>query len=378
MWHFLVSRWSGVKVLEFGIGIPPRLKKLFRDKKGTEWTLNWLPIGGFVRLKWEDSTSLESKAKDALPMAKWWKQVLILLAGVTMNFLLSGLIFGVMFFLGTSPLHIQIREFEPHSLLSRVGHGTQLIPIFDTLEQAESSGILQKLSGVSVNPIPGSIAEKWGIKNGDVLTAINGEIITKPDDVLRILWTGQPSYILQILRGGDEVESTVQPLNGKIGVFVTPNVRLIEYKYPLPKSLLYGMREVYYQIGFSFRTFGAILVTSFSDTATQAEKKEVRNGIGGPVAIGKVFVGMVQNGVDTRAVLVMVAMISLSLWVFNLLPLPALDGGRCLLVIVNQGIHVIAPKFKISPRIEQVIHSLGFMLLIVASILVTWKDIFSK
>lgn len=49
--HFLVARWSGVKVLEFGIGIPPRLKKLFRDKKGTEWTLNWLPIGGFVRLK---------------------------------------------------------------------------------------------------------------------------------------------------------------------------------------------------------------------------------------------------------------------------------------------------------------------------------------
>jgi regulator of sigma E protease len=51
MGHFLVARWSGVKVLEFGIGIPPRLKKIFRDKKGTEWTLNWLPIGGFVRLK---------------------------------------------------------------------------------------------------------------------------------------------------------------------------------------------------------------------------------------------------------------------------------------------------------------------------------------
>ncbi len=49
--HFMVARWSGVKVLEFGIGIPPRLKKIFRDKKGTEWTLNWLPIGGFVRLK---------------------------------------------------------------------------------------------------------------------------------------------------------------------------------------------------------------------------------------------------------------------------------------------------------------------------------------
>lgn len=73
------------------------------------------------------------------------------------------------------------------------------------------------------------------------------------------------------------------------------------------------MSEVYHQIGFSFRTFGAIIVTSFSDTATQAEKKEVKNGIGGPVAIGKVFVDMVRNGVDVRAVLVMIAMISLSL-----------------------------------------------------------------
>jgi len=138
------------------------------------------------------------------------------------------------------------------------------------------------------------------------------------------------------------------------------------------------MREVYQQIAFSFRTFGTIIVTSFSDTATQAQKKEVKNGIGGPVAIGKMFVGMVENGVDLRAVLVMIAMISLSLGVFNLIPFPALDGGRCLLVLVNQGILIVAPKFKISPRIEQVVHSLGFALLIVASILVTWKDIFSK
>jgi regulator of sigma E protease len=144
MGHFLIARWSGVKVLEFGIGIPPRLKRIFRDKKGTEWTFNWFPIGGFVRLKGEDSTSLESKAKDAVPMAKWWKQVLILLAGVTMNFLLAGVIFGMLFSLGTSPIHVQIREFEPHSLISRLDHGTQLIPIFDTVAQAEIAGVLER------------------------------------------------------------------------------------------------------------------------------------------------------------------------------------------------------------------------------------------
>ncbi len=87
---------------------------------------------------------------------------------------------------------------------------------------------------------------------------------------------------------------------------------------------------------------------------------------------------MVKNSVDIRAVLVMIAMISLSLGVFNLLPLPALDGGRCLLVIVNRCIRIIHPKFQISPRIEQIIHSVGFALLLLASILVTWKDIFSK
>ena len=94
---------------------------------------------------------------------------------------------------------------------------------------------------------------------------------------------------------------------------MTPNIELITYKYSLPRSLAAGALEVYHQIGFSVRTFGAIIVTSFSDTATQAEKKEVKNGIGGPIAIGKVFVNMVGNGIDIRAVLVMVAMISLSL-----------------------------------------------------------------
>lgn len=86
--------------------------------------------------------------------------------------------------------------------------------------------------------------------------------------------------------------------------------------------------------------------------------------------------GIADHGVALRAIVIMTAMISLSLGVFNLLPFPALDGGRCLLVLVNQGIHVVNPRFKISPKIEQMIHSIGFMILIFVSILITWKDIF--
>lgn len=160
MGHFLVARWSGVKVHEFGIGIPPRLKRIFRDKHGTSWTLNWLPLGGFVRLKGEDIASPESREKDALPMALWWKQVAILLAGVTMNFFLTAFVFSLLFYRGTEPLTLQIREFSPNSLLSHVGSGTQLIPIFDTLDEAQKAGIVQESPGVLLDPIPGSVAEK--------------------------------------------------------------------------------------------------------------------------------------------------------------------------------------------------------------------------
>lgn len=156
--HFLVARLSGVKVDEFGIGIPPRLLRIFRDRHGTEWTLNWFPLGGFVRLKGENFDDPGSRARDSLSQAAWWKQVCILLAGVTMNFILAGCLFGVLFFQGTEPLTVHIRELAPHSLLSRVGSGTQLIPIFETVAEAEQAGVLKRAPGVVLDPLPDSIA----------------------------------------------------------------------------------------------------------------------------------------------------------------------------------------------------------------------------
>jgi regulator of sigma E protease len=374
--HFVVARWSGVKVHEFGLGIPPRLLRLFRDKRWTEWTLNWFPLGGFVRLKWENFDDPESREKDALPQVPWWKQVAILLAGVIMNFLLAACLFATLFYQGTEPLTVHIRELAPNSLLSHVGNWTQLIPIFDTLEAAQKSGIVTRVPGVVLDPLPSSIAEKSGILPGDILLSINNVPLGNPSDIPTLLDQMTWPLKFEILRWSDFITLSISPLSGKIGAYIAPNILLQQYKYGFFSSLLYGAEEVYHQIGFSFRTFGAIIRTSFSDTASREQKQEATAGIGGPVAIGRVFVGLADYGVELRSVIVLTAMISLSLGVFNLLPFPALDGGRCLLVIVNQAIHVINPKFKISPRIEQMIHSLGFIILILASILVTWKDIF--
>lgn len=207
---------------------------------------------------------------------------------------------------------------------------------------------------------------------------MNGENILDPDEIQERLKQISAPLQLHLLRGEKEIDISLTPREGRIGVYLAPNVTLKRYQYSLLSSLEHGMREVYHQIGFSFRTFGAIIRTSFSDAATHEEKQEATAGIGGPVAIGRVFVGLADYGIEIRSIIILTAMISLSLGVFNLLPFPALDGGRCLIVIVNQMIHIFNPRFKISPRIEQMIHSIGFMILILASILITWKDIFTN
>jgi len=226
-----------------------------------------------------------------------------------------------------------------------------------------------------LDPLPGSIAAQSGLQRGDVLIAINDVLITTTQEIQPKLALPGP-LLMRILRAGQEIQISITPVEGKIGAYIAPHILLKNYQYAPVQAFFYGMKEVYHQIGFSFRTFGAIIRTSFSDTASREEKQEATAGIGGPVAIGRVFVGLADYGVQLRSVIILTAMISLSLGVFNLLPFPALDGGRCLLVIVNQAIHVVNPRFKISPRIEQMIHSLGFIILILASILVTWKDIF--
>lgn len=375
--HFSTARWSGVKVLEFGIWIPPKLKKIFTDRFGTDWTLNWLPLGGFVRLKGENYADPDSADHDAFSKAKWWKQVIILLAWVIMNFILAGWIFSYLFYAWTEPLVIHIREFQPHSLLSHVWSGTKMIPIFDTLEQAIDAWSIVQNPGIIVNPLAGSPAIKAWLVSWDIILTVDTIPISEPVDLSKALESGK-NLEIDVLRWAEKIRMTVEPISNKIWAYIQPNIVPNFYKLSPWESLLAWFQEVGDQVGFSLRTFGTIISTSFSKTSTEEQKKEATAGIWWPVAIGKVFVWLAENGIDIHSILILTALISLSLWVFNLLPFPALDGGRCLIVLVNQAIHIINPRYKISPRIEQAIHSLGFLILIVLSVLVTWKDIFGK
>jgi hypothetical protein len=142
--------------------------------------------------------------------------------------------------------------------------------------------------------------------------AINGTPLQSTKDVQPQLALPGP-LLMDIVRGESTLRISVTPVNGKIGAYIAPHILLDRYQYGPLQALFYGMQEVYYQIGFSFRTFGAIIRTSFSDTASREQKQEATAGIGGPVAIGRVFVGLADYGVQLRSVIVLTAMISLSL-----------------------------------------------------------------
>jgi regulator of sigma E protease len=374
--HFLVARWCKVRVQEFGLGIPPKMLTYYRDAHGTDWTLNWLPLGGFVRLKGEDTTAPESRDVDAFARAVWWKQLAILVAGVVMNFLLAGLILSFLFWRGTESLHVHIREEMPASLFSQIKTGTELIPIYDTWEQARADGVVTLGTGVQIMPLPGSPAEKAWIHAGDMLRTLNGIAVTDFAHLRSIVAESATPLTAEITRATGESTLLVTPQDGKIGVFVRPNFSLTRYQYDFFPSLWHGFTELWSQIRLSFDMFGAMLSRLISRETTEAQKQEIVHSVGWPVAIGKVFVGIVDNNPEIREILVIMALLSISLGVFNLLPIPALDGGRALIVIVNQLIHWIAPKYKISPRLEQIIHSAGFLCLILLSLLITYKDIF--
>lgn len=105
--HFMIAKKSGVKVLEFGIGIPPKVCKLWTDKSGTQYTLNLIPLGGFVRLKGEDpKDQADFNAKDSFIKAKIKNKILILIAGIGMNIIVARVLFTAIFTMGTQPISI--------------------------------------------------------------------------------------------------------------------------------------------------------------------------------------------------------------------------------------------------------------------------------
>ncbi len=423
-WHFAAARKFWVKVQEFWLWIPPRAKKLFVDKKWTLFTLNWLPIGWFVKLTWEapntflvynkdnelyNNESLEKDIKKWIPIfdQDWKKiikkdidiilnklkensadynlmnkpplqQAIIILAWVFMNFLLASVIFSVLFFIWVKPIWVNTKIDTDLNL--------KLIP---TYEQALDSWLLQKNEWLILSPVDWSIAEKAWIKNWDILLKINWEKINNSEKMINILsnnkWNELSFIIDRTIKCIDNwnciVEDNLQNINikiwenWKIGSYIWENIEInksFNYEYWLLNSIRYWFLETYNQALLTFKWLW-ILVRKIFNPETPKERDEAIAQVSWPIWI----VDFVTNSMSAWIVFIFIlwAIISINLWVFNLLPIPALDWWRFFFITINWIVKKIFGKKAINEKTEWIIHVLFFIVLIALSLIIAYNDI---
>lgn len=333
--HFIVARRNGIRVHEFGIGFPP---KLWGKKKGeTLYTINLLPLGGFVRLEGEDN---ESKGPKSFASKSLWVKTKVLMAGVAMNALIAYIIFVYLAATGIP----QIFPFE--------------MPNFGFVQpiQAEAPKLVIFQVG------EGSAAESAGLSTGDTLVSLNGRSFTNESD-LKAYTTeikGQKATVVFIQAGEQktrEVTLGADADKGVLGVVALPQAKEKYTWYAAPFAA----------IGLMWQSLVATVVAFLGAIWTLISRATVAETVTGPVGVTAVFGQVVKFGLDY--VLVLVASISISLAVINALPLPALDGGRLFLLVLRRiGI-------PISEKQEGWVHLAGFALLIIFGIIIAISDI---
>ncbi len=331
--HFTVARFFGVHVEEFGFGLPPRLfgKKIH----GTIYSLNALPIGGFVKLAGEDAEDIDRekhgvKSKTARSQYFWAKskkeRILILLAGVTMNFILA----------------IGITGF----LLSR--------------------GIIEPTDRVRIEKvISQSPAESAGLLVGDIITRIGDVRPIKPETVVSTINAQKgKTVVITVDRKGTMLSLSVIPRinppagQGALGILLNNYERHVYSWREIPfKSVEVTFKRAY-QMLFSM---GDMLVRLVTGKTVKSEE------VSGPVGIAKVVGDSMKYGWE--AVLEIVSILSLNLAILNILPFPALDGGRILFVVLEK----LGKKAR--PALERAIHQIGMMILLGLLLLITVNDI---
>jgi len=331
--HFIVARLFGVHVEEFGFGLPPRVfgKKIH----GTLYSLNALPIGGFVKLAGEDAEDIDRekhtvKTKQGRSHYFWAKskkeRIAILLAGVTMNFILA----------------IGITGF----LLSR--------------------GIIEPTNRVRVETVVAqSPAEIAGMLKGDIIKRIGDVFPTKPETVVSTVNAHKgETIVIMVERNGALLPISVVPRvnppvgQGALGVQLNNYERHVYPWHEIPwKSVEVTLTRGYQMLS----SMGDMFVRLVTGKTVKSEE------VSGPVGIAKVIGDSMKYGWE--AVLEIVSILSLNLAILNVLPFPALDGGRILFVVIE--------KFgkKTRPVVERMIHQIGMMLLLALLLLITVNDI---
>ncbi len=303
--HFAAAKFFGMQVDEFGIGFPPRL--FSRSWGGTRYSVNSLPLGGFVKLRGE----LDDAGMGSFVRAPAWKRAVVLVAGVVMNFLAGWFIFSAVFWIG-SPKVLFIDQVAP-----------------------------------------GSPAAKAGLAQGDIVLGFS----SAQTFIAHVAASKGQKIEFDVSRAGKDVRIVAMPRanpapgEGALGVGLTDG----------------GAPRKGFFTGAAYGFLAAVhmawaVVLGLGSLVTQPES------VAGPIGIFTIAIGAGRIGIVY--VLQLLGVISLNLAVLNLLPIPALDGGRLLFIFAEK---IRGRKF--GAHIEMRAHAMGFMFLLIVIVLVTFKDV---
>lgn len=385
--HYITARKSGMKVFEFGFGFPPRIGGFYRDpatkkfvlvwgngnkKEQTEeqkstlsntvgggermeefpstlWSINLLPLGGFVKIKGENGE--DTKDSDSFSAHKAWKRIVVLAAGVTMNILLAFVILSVGFTIG---------------LPTDLSTGTDPQAI-----------VVEKASVVVEQVEDNSPAQVAGIQFGDKILRIGtadvdwfdgdnllGEEINSEKLVGYVNLHSSEELSLLVERAGEKMIIKMTPGNVKNSDTPKLGIALADagvIRYPWYLAIYKGFVATFIVLINIFIGFYYLIKNLILGQGLIVD-------VAGPVGIASIVGQSAKLGFNY--LLNVTAMLSLSLAAINILPIPALDGGRIIFVILEKIL-----KKPVPMKYEQIAHTIGFVLLMLLVVVVTWRDV---
>jgi regulator of sigma E protease len=343
--HFFAAKWAGVKVEEFGIGYPPKAIKLF-SWQGTDFTINWIPFGGFVRMAGEEQADAPERKKGDFVAAPLWKRLVVILAGASINFL-----FGVLAF-------------------------TAIFSVMGIPTPIESA----RIAAVSPESPAAAAALPSDVEIIKLQSAETEQVVATPEDVIsfieahrgqevQITTTGSCSG-LSCQESAQEFTVYIRTLGetpegqGALGIMFQP-VAFVQYPlWETPfRSAEYGVRQALFLGEQILGALRQLVVDVFSSGKVPSE-------LAGPVGIVH---QAQQSGILAEGwvmVLSFAGMLSINLAIMNVLPIPPLDGGRAVFILLE----LVFTRAQLL-KVEHYLNYGGYFVLLALIILVTIRDV---
>ena len=350
MGHFWVARRFGLRPKEFGFGMPPRAFGIYKDKTGkwkktrgskevtdagdTIYSINWLPLGGFVSLGEDDVATDDPNHFHNKPA---WQRFLILVSGVSMNVVLAAVLisFGLM------------------------------IGLPQTINEIDHAAKVTNRQIQIIEVLPDSIASKGGVEVNDIVLGIDGNNFSNSAELQDYVDAKIDNEIVyHIKRGQDDLELKLTPRiredtkKGGIGIGIVDTGIV---KYSFFQAIWNGIKTTLFLTWYIALAFYELIKGLVTGQGLSVE-------LGGPVRIAQITGDAARMGLPY--LINFSALLSINLAIINILPFPALDGGRILFIFLEK---IIGRPVK--KELEGAIHYIGFILLMILILLITYKDI---